>query len=88
MLPLLPEVPNLSKEELSDPVATLSRIPGHPLRLLPYRAVGVERGLLLAFRADQAVWGGQERKDILVALSPTPLTDGGGYGALIGKEIP
>ena len=53
-------------------------------RLLPYRAVGVEHGLLLAVRLDGARVGGREWKGLLLALSPTPVTDGGGYSALIG----
>ena len=53
-------------------------------RLLPYQAVGVECGMLLALRLDWARVGGQDYGRILVALSPTRLTDGGGYSALIG----
>ena len=53
-------------------------------RLIPYRAVGVEGGLLLAVRARRAVAEGQVWTQPLIALSPTPLDDGGGYQALIG----
>ena len=53
-------------------------------RLLPYRSVGVERGLLLALRVDRARYGPWEYRNCLTALSPTPLSDGGGYCALIG----
>lgn len=56
-------------------------------RLLPYRAVGVEHGLLLAVKADSVVVGGADYGSILVALSPTPVSDGGGYQALIGGEL-
>lgn len=52
-------------------------------RLLPYRAVGVSQGLLLAVRADRVTVEGKESGDKLVALSPTPVSDGGGYQALI-----
>lgn len=52
-------------------------------RLLPYRAVGVSQGLLLAVRADRVVVEGRESGNRLVALSPTPVSDGGGYQALI-----
>ena len=55
------------------------------LRLLPYRAVGVESGLLLAIRVDRAVIGGHSQRGLLVAVSPTPVSDGGGYQALIGQ---
>ena len=57
---------------------------GLRFRLLPYRAVGVECGLLLAVRVDRARVGTEDYGSILVALSPTPVSDGGGYQALIG----
>ncbi len=55
-------------------------------RLLPYRAVGVDRGLLLAVRADGVTVAGRDLGPRLVALSPTPVSDGGGYSALIFEE--
>lgn len=76
--------------DLRDPAAALERLSMGEWRgrfcLLPYRAVGVERGLLLAVRTD-----GIFRRDIrargrLVALSPTPVSDGGGYRILMGGE--
>lgn len=51
-------------------------------RLLPYQAVGVSGGLLLCFRADRAVIGKREYRHLTVAISPTPVSDGGGYSAL------
>ena len=57
---------------------------GKRLRLLPYRAVGVDCALLLAVRSDDVTVGEENFGDILVALSPTPVSDGGGYSALIG----
>ena len=45
-------------------------------RLLPYSAVGVESGLLLAVRADWASVNGKRRERLLLALSPTPVGDG------------
>lgn len=56
-------------------------------RLLPYRAVGVSCGLLLAVKADSVTVGGRECGNLLVALSPTPVGDGGGCQALIGGEV-
>lgn len=53
-------------------------------RLLPFRSVGVERGLLLAVRLDRLVLNGKEKGARMVALSPTPVSDGGGYSALVG----
>lgn len=73
-------------EELRHPERALERLAGEwdarRLRLLPYRAVGVERGLLLAVRADdvRAAQGGGPGR--LVALMPGVL-EGGCHG-LIG----
>lgn len=55
-------------------------------RLLPYRSVGVDQGLLLAVRADRVAVNGRELGERLVALSPTPVSDGGGYDALVFEE--
>lgn len=72
-------------DELRDPVGAMERRRGEPRwRLLPYRAVGVDHGLLLAVRTDGAKVGEEDYGPILVALSPTPVSDGGGYCALIG----
>ena len=57
---------------------------GAGFRLLPYRAVGVRSGLLLCFKAERAVIGGRDLGAVTVALSPTPVSDGGGYAALWG----
>ena len=54
--------------------------------MLPYRSVGVSNGILLAMRVEQVRIGKKEQKNMLVALSPTPVSDGGGYHALIGGE--
>jgi len=40
--------------------------------------------LLLAVRPDRVIVGGEDRGNMLVALSPTPVSDGGRYRALIG----
>lgn len=55
-------------------------------RLLPYRSVGVDQGLLLAVRADRVQVNGKDLGSRLVALSPTPVSDGGGYDALVFEE--
>lgn len=76
-----------TRAELEDPVAALRRLGRGRSRfqLLPYRAVGVERGLLLAVRVDE-IWLGKSRASSkLIALSPTPVSDGGSYRALIGE---
>lgn len=55
---------------------------GGGFRLLPYQAVGVSGGLLLCFQAERAVIDGKLIGPITVALSPTTVSDGGGYAAL------
>lgn len=86
--PLLPPETTLSPQELRSPAAALERLAAGPLkgrlRLLPYQAVGVECGLLLALRLDALQVGVHDYGKTLVALSPNPLSDGGGYGGLIG----
>ncbi|MCI7658774.1 sigma-E processing peptidase SpoIIGA [Flintibacter sp.] len=87
LLPLFAASQRPSVQELRDPAGALERLTGAGghFRLLPYRAVGVDRGLLLAVRVDRAVVDGEDRGAIVVALSPTPVSDGGGYGALLGE---
>lgn len=76
---------SLERGELSDPLSAAERLnrvwPGR-FRVLPYRAVGVEHGMLLVVRMDEVRMGGQTQKDALVALSPTPVSDGGTYQVL------
>ncbi len=86
---LLPELSGLGREVLSDPVALLDRLAdteGVRLQLLPYRAVGVDCGLLAALRMDRVECGGQVYRNCLTALSPTAVSDGGNYSALIGAD--
>ncbi len=52
--------------------------------LIPYQAVGVPSGMLLAFRPDHVEIDGVERKGMLIALSPNKVSDGGVYSALLG----
>ena len=77
-----------SEEDLLDPAGGLARLGTGEwrgrFRLLPYKCIGVECGLLLALRVDRAVLGGKNQGPLLVAMSPTPVSDGGGYRALVG----
>ena len=77
-----------ASSDLRDPAAALPRLGTGEwrsrFRLLPYRSVGVDRGLLLAVRVDSLELDGRGRGPVLVALSPTPVSDGGGYQALVG----
>ena len=45
------------------------------LRLVPFSALD-SRGLLVAFRPDSLTVGGEERRDLLVALSPSASGEG------------
>ena len=87
LLPLFPPEQRPDARALRDPAGALERLTGAGgrFRLLPYRSVGVDRGLLLAVRVDRAVVDGQGRGAMVVALSPNPVSDGGGYAALLGE---
>lgn len=54
-------------------------------RLVPYRAVGVPEGLLLAVRSDWTEIEGERYPGLTVAFSPTAL--GPGYAALWGGQV-
>ncbi|MDR0381484.1 MAG: sigma-E processing peptidase SpoIIGA [Oscillospiraceae bacterium] len=54
-------------------------------RLIPYRAVGVDCGFLLAFRPDVVRVGQARAGKLLVALSPTGLSAEGSYSAVVGQ---
>ena len=88
ILSLFPPGRRPDRSDLLDPAGAMARLGTGEwrgrFRLLPYRSVGVERGLLLALRVDRAALGGVDRGPLLVALSPTPVSDGGGYRALVG----
>lgn len=77
-------------EDLRDPVAGMARLNtgawSGRYRLVPYRAVGIDRGFLLAVKLDRMLMESVARERVLVALSPTPVSDGGGYQVLIGGK--
>lgn len=58
----------------------------HGFRLLPYRSVGVLSGLLLVVQSDFVEISGRKYQNMPIALSPTPVCDGGGYDGLWGGE--
>lgn len=71
----------------ADPVQSVKRCHDagfRQARLIPYRAVGVDCGMLLALRTQSVKADGKDLGGLLVALSPTPVDDGGTYQALIG----
>jgi stage II sporulation protein GA (sporulation sigma-E factor processing peptidase) len=53
-------------------------------RLIPFRTVGTESGLLIAFRPDSVEIAGKLKKGMLIALSSHELSEGAGYCALVG----
>ena len=85
---LFPQGKRPSLVDLRNPTGALTRLGTGEwksrFRLLPYRSVGVDHGLLLAVRVDRMELDGQRIGPMLVALSPTSVSDGGGYQALIG----
>lgn len=83
---LLPEL-GLTRSQFEDPAALLLRLaaarPTLRARLIPFRAVGVERGLLLALTLDAVSEGGKPFPARLAAFSPTEISDGGSYEAIV-----
>lgn len=53
-------------------------------QLVPYSAVGVAGGMLLAFKPDGIVVDGKTKTGMLLALSPNSVSDSGTYSALLG----
>jgi len=90
LAPLFPTEWNIDRKAMEHPIETIERLAkeanGIKFRLLPYRAVGVDCGMLLAVRMDRILVAGEVLHNQLVALSPTPLSDGGGYSVLIGSR--
>ena len=77
----------IGRDAFFDPAGLLpmlaKKCPQDAFRLVPYHAVGVEDGMLLAAVCNAKIGKGRKRK-LLAAFSPTPVSDGGGYEALIG----
>ncbi len=72
----------ISAEEVSSPATLALRLKDYAPRLIPYRAVGVSSGLLLAIPCEITL--NNQTKTGLVALSPTPVSERGAYEALTG----
>ena len=86
---LLPDA-SITPAALADPAELLLRLktraPALPARLLSYKCVGTQAGRFLCLRCEIQVRPGV-RKRCLAAFSPTPVSDGGNYDALIGGTI-
>lgn len=67
-----------------DPGRLLERLgPGSGFRLVPYGSVGGS-GLLPAFRPEKVVINGKLRRDILVAVTPSRLSDTNAFQGILG----
>ena len=78
----------LSKENPVDLLEKLRNSKESPrFYLIPYTAIGVSSGFMLAFRADKVYIDQKENKAKTVALSPTPVSDGGRYAALASANV-
>lgn len=55
-------------------------------RLLPYTAVGVSGGMLLAVCPDDIAVNGVSVPGMVAAISPTPISDSGTFSVLIGTD--
>lgn len=64
-----------------DPTKAMEAMPG--MRLIPCAGIGGGRTLLLAFRPDRVTVDGEERRDLIAAISPAPLGTDGAYRALL-----
>lgn len=77
--------PILTQDALRTPADLPGRLGEHRVRfrLIPYQAVGVAGGMLLAIRLDWGEVGGKRYDRLVAALSPTEL--GEGFAALWGE---
>lgn len=69
-------------EDVVDEPEALLRMPQLAPRMIPYRAVGTECGMLLSLRTDWTEINGRRIEGLRIALSPSRLGDG--YAALWG----
>ena len=76
----------LRAADFAAPAALVVRLQRLHPRLIPFRAVGTGSGLLLALPCEEVRIGKSVQKNGLVAFSPTPVSDGGGYEALTGGK--
>lgn len=88
---LLPPEAAWKRGQLEDPASLMAQLmavaPEKKWRLIPYRAVGTSGGLLLGMACDRMRIAKKTVNGGVIAFSPTPLSDGGGYTALIGGTV-
>ena len=77
----------LTRQAVEQPTLGLGQLmtiaPELKPRLIPYKTVGVASGLLLAVCPEEIKVDGK-KEQLLLAFSAVPVSDGGGYEALIG----
>lgn len=79
---LRPLFPHTDTATLQGPAPdAVTAIPGG--RLIPCASIGGEKRLLLAFRPDKVIVDGEERHDLLAAVSPAPIGTDGVYRAVL-----
>jgi len=81
------EIAGLIKQKQT-PEITLMRMYDmgcHRFSLLPYKTIGNDGGLLLAFRSDYVCLDGHLYKGLMIALTPQPI-GGSAYQALWGGK--
>ena len=78
----------LSREALRHPVETMAELvtcrPELRPRLIPYRAIGTENGLLLGIRCVDLQVGEERRSGGILAFAPVRLSEDGSYHGLTG----
>lgn len=66
----------------SSPFELAAAFPGF-FRLIPYRSIGTDSGMLAAFRPDELLIDGKMRSDVLIAISASDIS-GDGFDSIIG----
>lgn len=81
----------LGPEDLRDPAAALpglaARQPDVHARLIPFSAVGTEKGLLLGVRCQELLVGSQRSAGCILAFTPGDVSEDGSYHGLTGGSI-
>ena len=78
-------ITGLTRQELEAPLDTLTKPPIGGLRLIPYRNVGTQAGMLLGLRIQEVFLGGR-RQPSIVAFAPGRV-GGADYQALAGGSL-
>ncbi|MBQ3134967.1 MAG: sigma-E processing peptidase SpoIIGA [Oscillospiraceae bacterium] len=91
LVPLFERENGPRRQELADPVRAVQRLNAGWWRgrcgLMPYRAVGVECGMLVTLRPECVLVGGKVHPGVQLALSPTPVSPSGGWRGLVADVV-